>query len=390
MFTTKNTLPLLLAACFASTIGGLPFNSLPILLGSLSEAFNLTPESAGLLGSICFFGYLLGTLSSVIVVKRFCLQRLTQLCAVLICSMLILSAYSPEPAQAILWAGIGFFAAIMTCLGLMLVGMMANKEQALGMRQGIELTVTAGALFVIPAFITYRFGYAGTAFALAGVIALLGLSSFFLPKGRHVNEQQPSMSLREQLRIPYKAWLALAVFLLFATGNIALWAFLERLGNDITLSGAQQGIVFAVLKVLGGVAAFSVMLVGNRLGFRIPYIIVGLVLFIGLIMIHIAMGDTETSFVIFASGVWIWEVAFTWGCVYQTAAVARFDSTNKAIMLIPTAFALSAMLGPYSGGLLVSQNYMYLLIFTFVSSLIALICYLGPMHPWQQETNETQ
>ncbi len=61
--TTSNKLTILLAASFASTIGGLPFNALPILLGSLSETFQLDAASAGWLGSVCFMGYLGGTLS---------------------------------------------------------------------------------------------------------------------------------------------------------------------------------------------------------------------------------------------------------------------------------------------------------------------------------------
>ena len=35
----RKTLAIMLAASFASTIGGLPFNTLPILLGSMSTAW---------------------------------------------------------------------------------------------------------------------------------------------------------------------------------------------------------------------------------------------------------------------------------------------------------------------------------------------------------------
>lgn len=51
----------IIAASLASTIGGLPFNTLPVLLGSLADSFQMPPEQICLLGSICFGGYLLGT-----------------------------------------------------------------------------------------------------------------------------------------------------------------------------------------------------------------------------------------------------------------------------------------------------------------------------------------
>lgn len=43
----KQTAALILAASFASTIGGLPFNSLPILLGSLADSFGFEVQTIG-------------------------------------------------------------------------------------------------------------------------------------------------------------------------------------------------------------------------------------------------------------------------------------------------------------------------------------------------------
>ena len=385
--TTSNTLAILLAASFASTIGGLPFNALPILLGALSETFQLDAASAGWLGSVCFMGYLGGTLSAVVIMQRVSLIKLTVGCAFVLCSVLLLSVWLDYRWQSLIWASIGYFAALMTCLGLMVIGSLPNKEAALGTRQGIELTVTATVLFIIPAYVTYRFGYTGTTLALAAVIALLALSAAKLPARVSTSESE-QQSVKAQLSLPFRAWIVLGLFLLFATGNIALWAFLERMGNTLMLSGEQQGIVFSVLKVLGGVAAFSVAVVGTRLGYRIPYWIVAVVLSLGLIMIHQAM-QTGAGFWLFACGVWIWEVAFTWGCVFQTAAVARLDPANRAIMLIPTAFALSAMLGPYTGGLLISIEVSYLLLFAGGTSLVVILGYLSVVHRWQTHAANT-
>ena len=39
----RNVLIWMLAASLASTIGGLPFNTLPILLGSLADSFGFEP-----------------------------------------------------------------------------------------------------------------------------------------------------------------------------------------------------------------------------------------------------------------------------------------------------------------------------------------------------------
>ncbi len=364
--TGRQTFAIMIAASFASTIGGLPFNSLPILLGSLADSFSLTPQETGFLGSACFAGFLMGTLTAVFIMDLISWRFLTVLSALAAASALLLSSTAPIELQMPLWAIVGFFSALMTCLGLRIMGEMPNKERALGLRQGIELGVTALVLFVLPAYVTVHYGYQGTAIALIAIILVLSLSASALPKGSSMQERQPG--LREQLRLPGIAWVALIVFFIFGAGNIALWAFLERMGNSLELAPAELGTVFAVLKLLGGVAAFAIAIVGDRLGMRLPYVVVLAVVLAGLALLWKADG-----FISFALGAWIWEVGFTWGCVYQTATVARLDPQGRAIMLIPAAFALSSMVGPAVAGMIIADGYGPLLMLALTSTVIAVV-----------------
>jgi len=142
---------LMLAASLASTIGGLPFNALPVMLGSLADTFGLQPGQVGLLGSVCFGGYLLGTLGAPIWINRLNWRTLTAVSAG--CTAASFAASTQVQAlQAlyVMWALIGFFASTMTCLGMRIMAELPNKERAFGVRQGVELSVTAAALFALP------------------------------------------------------------------------------------------------------------------------------------------------------------------------------------------------------------------------------------------------
>lgn len=73
----RTLIAFMLSASLASTIGGLPFNLLPVMLGSLADSFALNPQAVGWMGSVCFAGYLLGTLGAPLWMNRLNWRLLT-------------------------------------------------------------------------------------------------------------------------------------------------------------------------------------------------------------------------------------------------------------------------------------------------------------------------
>lgn len=357
----------ILSASLASTIGGLPFNILPVMLGSLADAFGLDAATTGLIGSTCFAGYLAGTLGAPLWMNRLNWRLLTVVSAVGTALSFALSA-SVRSIELlfVMWALIGFFASTMTCLGMRILSDLPNKVRAFGVRQGVELSVTAAVLFALPPLVIAHFKYPGAALALAGVVTLLSLSALWVPKGPRampVFEAQPAAAAVTGY-LPMAAWQALAVFFVFLVGNIGLWAFLERIGASLKVAPAEMGIVFAVLKLLGGVAAFSVAAAGERLRQRRATWVVLAAVGVGLVLLGGA-----TGFAGFALGAWIWEFAFTCGCVFHAAGIARSDPSGRAVMLVPAVFALSSMAGPgLAGQIAAGGSFVGLLAFALVST----------------------
>ena len=117
--TSKNIFVFILAASIASTIGGLPSNSLPVMLGSLADSFDLDSRSVGNIGSICFAGYLVGTLGSPFWINRLNWRTLTVASTLGTAGAFAVSSQlSNIEALYLTWAFIGFFASTMTCLGM--------------------------------------------------------------------------------------------------------------------------------------------------------------------------------------------------------------------------------------------------------------------------------
>ncbi len=363
----------MLSASIASTIGGLPFNSLPVMLGSMADSFALDAKAVGLMGSICFAGYLVGTLAAPLWINRMNWRVLTVASAAgTAASFAVSSQVNSVTTLYAVWALIGFFASTMTSLGMRILSDLPNKVRAYGVRQGVELSITAAVLFALPPLVIAVWKYPGAGLALAAVVALLGLSAFWVPAHPLVPVAAAGAGGTGARRaLPAAACGCMAIFFVFLVGNIALWAFLERIGAGLKIAGAQMGLVFAVLKLLGGAAAFFVAWVGERGGHRLPYWVMLAVIGIGL-----ALLSTAQTFLPFALGAWIWEFAFTCGCVYQAAAIARSDAAGRAVMLVPAVFALSSMVGPgVAGQLAEGGTYGGVLLLAAVCSVVPPLVY---------------
>jgi len=148
------------------------------------------------------------------------------------------------------------------------------------------------------------------------------------------------------------AWVVLGFFFIYLAGNIGLWAFLGEYAKHADMSPEQSGLAFAVLKILGGVAAAGVAVVGNRLGLLRGQALALAGVTIGLLLLH---GFGPGGFAGFAGGAWTWEFFFTVGCILQTATIARFDGSQRLVVLVPAAFAASSMLAPPIAGRLLEQ-----------------------------------
>ncbi|MBS0391827.1 MAG: MFS transporter [Proteobacteria bacterium] len=382
--TQRSLVTLMLAASLASTIGGLPFNTLPVLLGSLADSFSLPPADVGLLGSVCFGGYLLGTLGAPIWMNRLNWRWLTAISAAATATCFALSAQVQAlQLMYVVWAAIGFFASTMTCLGMRVLVELPHKERAFGVRQGVELSVTAAALFALPPLVIAQYRYPGAALALAALVALLGLSAWGVPSGPRRAEPAAATAAATNPagRMPAASWVALAVFWLFLIGNIGLWAFLERIGVALKVGAGEMGLVFAVLKLLGSVAAFFVAAMGARVAAGTAWALTLAGLLGGLALLATAQG-----FVPYAAGAWLWEFAFTCGCVLQTAHIARSDASGRAVVLVPAAFALASMVGPGLAGKLMGAEggTTQVLLLALASSAVPVIArWLRPMRQVQ-------
>ncbi len=338
-------MPVIIAVSMVSAIGGLVFNTMPLLLGALSEEFGLSPERLGIFSSNAGWGYLIGTLSA-----PFWVDRVPWKLAAIAFSVFAVGTFlfiSQAPPSSLIWtfAVYGFACALAIGLASRVLADMPNLERAFGTRLTVELWSIAAFLYVLPVYFIAKNGFSGGMIGMALFTGLLGLGAFLFPKRQTLSETVKYPKWSEANR----AWIMLGAFLIYLLVNVALFFFLAVIAQNYAPSDAQLGLMFLVLKWLGGGAGAIGAIIGMKAGFKPPHLIALIILLIGVAGMMIA-----PNFNVFMVSSWIWEFGFTLGCLYATTAITRFDPSKKLVVLVPATFGVSMVMGGKIGGQLLS------------------------------------
>lgn len=355
----KNTFLVILAVSMVSAIGGLVFNTMPILLGTAGEAFSLSPGQLGTLSLTAGIGYLIGTLTGPLWVERVN-WRVTAFAIVgaVIASFLLATQLSGRSIFAG-FAVFGFFCALAIALAMRVLADMPDPERAYGTRLSVELVSIGVFLILLPILFISKAGFSGAMMGLALFAALLGLGVFAFPK-RSSSETAAQLTGFPNWQQAGPSWSVLAIFTIYLLANVGLFFFLYVIAQDFNPTPAQNGLMFGVLKWLGGAAGAVGAIIGARAGLRVPHLVAFAILILGVIGLFLSK-----SFTVYMISSWVWEFGFTLGCLYQTAAIVRFDISNKLVVLVPMAFGISMIFGGKIAGQILesgSANGIYLMV----------------------------
>lgn len=378
----KNSFLVIVAVSMVSAIGGLVFNTMPILLGTAAEAFDFSGAQLGTLSLTAGIGYLLGTLTGPLWVDRVN-WRIAAFAIVLavIAAFLAVS----QLTGSMIFAGFGFFGfvcALAIALAMRVLADMPDPERAYGTRLSVELVSIGAFLVVLPIFFVAKTGFSGAMYGLAYFAFLLGLGALFFPA------RTTSLVAKETPGYPSfakasHAWAVLGIFTIYLLANVGLFFFLYVISQDFGPTNTQTGLMFGVLKWLGGAAGAVGAIIGARAGLRLPHLVALIILLFGVLGLFAAQ-----NFTTYMIASWVWEFGFTLGCLYQTAAIVRFDPSNKLVVLVPMAFGVSMIFGGKIAGQILetgSADGLYLLV-VLCSLLPAAYMFLARPKPPQTES----
>jgi len=335
-------------ACLIAGIANIPFNAMPLFLGTAADNFGLAPSQIGLLGGATLFGWVGGTALAFFLLHRVN-WHLASIAGTLLAIGGLLASLNVSSVNLLYlcWFTLGLGASLPTCIAFDVIGKTAHPERYFGVMTLAVVLFSAAILWLFPILLIPHWGYDGMIFGLAGVFALIVLLTLSLPRSDTTASARLASAQIAAVASSRLAKLAFIAFLIFFAGQSGLWAFVERAGREISIAPQDIGVILAILKVIGGVACVMPIIVADKWGDRWPFIAGFLGTFAGCALLYVS--TTATGY---ALGAWIWEFFFTVVFCYTNAAISRWDKSGRLVVLIPGAIGLGGAIGPAIAGFL--------------------------------------
>ncbi|NKB35693.1 MAG: MFS transporter [Gammaproteobacteria bacterium] len=370
---TINSKPTIIATSVISASASAIFLIMPLLIGVATEELNLSSERAGFIASSYFAGYLLICLSAVFWIQRLNWRTISvfghALLVIGILAAIATSQYNTILASFFI-AGCG--GGILFGLCINILGQTDNPDRSFGIKLSAEQILAALLVYLLPLYVIDSWGYTGLGVTLTIVFCVLGFATIWLPSKGNKSEV---MSINDSKKSTRAVCLGLLALMIFMSGLSGVWAFIERMADENAISAVDIGKALSFGLIGGVFGAFAAALFGDRFGRVIPLTLSILTLSLVLFILNSNFSLTNFIFVCIAlSGFWNYSLA------YQMGIVASIDKTGNLTVLISSALALGAMLGPAIAGMLISgDSYLYLHIFAFlcIASAIGLLIFLS-------------
>ena len=344
---------IILSAIVISSIGALFYNLLPMYLGTAQDSKGLANAQIGFISTAFFLGYNLVTIWAFYWIRKWN-WRLVTLVGTPIAALGLYASTLTDNYYALLAATAlsgGAFAALYG-IGTTILSDTSNPARWFGLKIAAEAASGAVLLLILPGTAIASYGFSGVILGMLLTIVLLSPLLFMLPaRGNKTREQEAQENLQiehQPQRINHKAiWSALFATMIFFSGISAVWAFVERLGNNAGFDPGSIGILLAVAlgcATLGSLAAAGI---GKRFGNLGPFLFSIVVIAAGLMLLL----DSSTM-AIYSAGCCLFALAFGAGVPFAIAEVAELDTDGRYVILSVPAIGTGAMIGPGTAGLL--------------------------------------
>jgi predicted MFS family arabinose efflux permease len=347
------------------TISLMPLLVLPAMIGVLVDETSLTESQAGWSASLNFLGGALVAFVLALRMHRLDLRKAAAVGFLLAAAGDTLSGFSADQPGLFLAirliTGIGAGAAYTTSLAAF--ARLPDVDRGYAIFVTLQFIVSGLGLFLLPVF-SSTLGTTGMFLSLAG-LNLVGLVLTRYMPGPAMDKGHRSIA-RSELHV-LLAWATIIGalgFLVFEAANTAQFTYVERLGVSLAFSDHQVGSAMMIASLAGIPGAFSIVLLGRRIG-RMAGLSLGIAVSITGLVIMIQ----ATRFVPYLIGSIM--ISFSWAfCLpYIQGLLATLDRHGSAVAAGSASSTVGGAIGPGLAAMVIGGSE-YKAVFAFSIGLL--------------------
>jgi LPXTG-motif cell wall-anchored protein len=221
----------------------------------------------------------------------------------------------------------------------------------LGLKIAAEGGVGAALFLILPGTLIASYGFTGLVAGMLIAMALLSPLLLLLPARGTKSHEQELEEYNSLDELPesinhWAIWSALLALLVFFAGASAVWAFMERLGNNAGYDAQSIAGLLAVSLAFATLGSLVSAVLGKYFGNARPFLFCLLAILTAMFI----LGGAE-SFTSYAVGCCLFTAAFGAGLPFAVAEIAELDVDGRYAVLSVPAIGLGAMIGPGAAGL---------------------------------------
>lgn len=331
----------LVAAFISSAAGALIFLLLPIIVGWLADRYVLNEQMVGSVVSIYFLGFLVTSVLAFIFFLRIDRHRILQMGYLMLVPGILSIGYVPSTSWLMLALCVcGLASGLLYGTGLSIVANTRHTEKSFGGMLATQQAFALVLIYSLPVWVLPAFGYEAVWTLLAAIVFLM---SFSLVGYKNVFVAKESSGMPPVRSIG----LGLSYLFLHFCLLSAVWAFIERLGVKRGFESDDIALALALSLIGGFTGAMAAVVLGDRLGRRVPHMLTTflfITIFISF-MVDLGWPGFLVPVVLFSTG-WSYCLA------YQMASIG--DLSDRFAVLIPGVQGTAAMIAPLLGGWIIT------------------------------------
>lgn len=334
---------------FLATAGLFYVNIMAAIVDGLVSGLGFTDAQAGQVAAANTYGAAIGAAIAVFTIARLPWRRTAIICLAILLAIDLASIWITSPDAMLAMRSVhGLVGGLLVGTGIGVIGRTANPDRSFGMLLFVQFGLGGLGVLLLPRLVPL-FGVAPLFLALA-LFSLATLAMLpFLP------DYPPRKALEPDKQTGPVVWtplvLALAALFLFQAANMALLAYIFRLGIESGLSRELTSGALGLATWVALAGPLLVMVLGRRYG-RFRLLLIGMLLTLGgNALFHWAEQGAIYLLANCATGI-------TWGLVvpYLFGMASEFDGTGRTAAAAGVLSKLGLASGPLAASFILGSG----------------------------------